>query len=267
MIDLEDLDLLQPLCEPIRSRVETRAEQHQLVEAHQQFREQYLVEELRAGDLVGIRPGTVRSTSVRNSDRVRLCLARVVTLKPPRNWPASSSGQRTAGSSSKAPAALNAAAVSAVLRGTNGLRPRSPSAIPAPYSPVPAPRKSALPPSDATLASRPRGCVRGRALACAPGCERVLGGATHARHGRASSVGSVAASRSHPEGEATAAPRGHDTPEPSSRACVSWAPAEATAITRGAEAGSAGPLSAPAHGEGNRRVASGPPPPYEGTPG
>jgi hypothetical protein len=38
-------------------------------------------------------------------------------------------------------------------------------------------------------------------------------------------------------------------------------------IRVGGSAGPAGPLSASARGERNRRVASGPPPPFEGTPG
>jgi hypothetical protein len=51
---------------------------------------------------------------------------------------------------------------------------------------------------------RPTRFALRRVLSLTPGCERVPGPSTHARPGRSSSVGSVAASRSHPEGEAEA---------------------------------------------------------------
>jgi hypothetical protein len=143
----------------------------ELVQAAVDFTPHDLVHELDTGDLAAYAPGSIRFNRRRKSGRVSLCFANVVTLTPPRNPAAMSSGHRTAGSCSSAPAARTAAVPSAVLRGRSGLRPRSPSATRAILGRRLISRRRRRPPQDGTLIStlgvRPQECcfARNRAVA------------------------------------------------------------------------------------------------------
>ena len=57
VVDLEDLDALKPICEPVRSRIQPGAEQHELVQAGLKLGEDDLVQDLRARDFIGVGPG------------------------------------------------------------------------------------------------------------------------------------------------------------------------------------------------------------------